>query len=289
MKYLPGIPEQHTPLKTRRLTEYASFCALRDCHRKGIAHMDPHEGNFLYDKITNHAVAIDFGLAQDHSLFREFRDLYIFSNLRKITGHATLFYLIDFYCKELKEYILAHRYQTAKTFVIYAAVIGAALCGASTLGMVSILAQTLINAMLLQRVSELLEALQEHCELRAWNQHKPSAYRHIHFGLAGLLVLLQGLLVALQVQSLQNCFGTIDALIELIPWMHTVQYWFNNMEKYLFTGSLTTAIYQHKISLTTQQMTFLPLFKAKTATTPKALATILHSPSQSPQLKKHLL
>ncbi|HRE33346.1 MAG TPA: hypothetical protein PLD88_15335, partial [Candidatus Berkiella sp.] len=43
MTYLPGTPEYYVAPKLRRLAEFSSFCALRDLHRKGIAHMDPHE------------------------------------------------------------------------------------------------------------------------------------------------------------------------------------------------------------------------------------------------------
>ncbi|MGE3318296.1 MAG: AarF/UbiB family protein, partial [Candidatus Berkiella sp.] len=155
MKHLPGVPEFRVK-KNKRLAEFASFCALRDLHRKGIAHMDPHQYNFIYDEKTETAHAIDFGLAQDSGPFRQLRDFEQFLKLRRAPpsftsseGRETIAHFIDLYCTELKDYILAHRYETAQHVFCYAAVIIAALSGASVLGVASLLAQELIKATVL--------------------------------------------------------------------------------------------------------------------------------------------
>lgn len=301
MKYLPGVPEFRVK-KNKRLAEFASFCALRDLHRKGITHMDPHQYNFIYDETKSTAHAIDFGLAQDAGPFRQLRDFEQFLKLRheppsftSSEGRATIAHFIDLYCTELKEYILAHRYETAQTVFCYAAVIIAALCGASVLGAASLLAQELIKATVLPSLSELLSTLQDHYELRAFNQRHRNAYRYFHYCLVGVLVVLQGFILALQLTSLKNSaatlfgdlihfgdiavnsqafwqgcissfpvFSAVTTTMQLQALYNTCQYWYNNAEKYLFTQGMITATYQHKIARNAQPTTFLPLFKLNT-------------------------
>lgn len=299
MKLLPGITEYHVPAKLKLLAEYASFRALRKLHRQGIAHLDPHPFNFLYDEDTEHAVAIDFGLAQNAHFFRELRDFYIFLKTRRTTptlfsatGRDTLGYFIDFYCNELKEHILANRLDAAKTLFCYASVIIAALCGANTLGIASILAQALLKAMILPALSELLEALQDHYELRAFNQRQTAAIRYYSYVVVSIMMILQGLILALQATAFalqisqlfsgitefgkicthhqvfwQSCFQafpleeTLKTLIQLKPWVQICQYWVNNAEKYLFTQNSMTTCYQHKIASTARQPSYLPYFQ----------------------------
>lgn len=298
MNYLPGIEEFEVPRKLKRLAEYASFCALRNLHRNGIAHMDPHEGNFLFDEKSEHAEVLDYGLAQDAHLFRQLRDFYVFLSLRRnapsffsAQGRATLWYFVDFYCTELKEYILAHQYETAQTVFCYASVMIAALCGASVLGIASILAQELIKAAILPYLSQALEALQEHYELRAINQKTEKRLRHLYHAIAGTMIVLQGFILALQMIALQHsathfftqissfaeaCINsqhfwqtcvnaypveeTMKLIIQLRPWSDTFQYWYNNLEKYLFSTAQITSIYQSKIKDEPPQKTFMPLF-----------------------------
>ncbi len=302
MKLHPGIAEYHVAPKLRRLAEYASFSALRKLHRQGIAHMDPHECNFLYNQDTEQAVVIDFGLAQDSHFFRELRDFYVFLKTRKTSptllsaaGRDTLWYFIDFYCNELKEHVLANRLETAKTLFCYACVIIAALCGASTLGIASILAQAFLKAMILPALSELLEAVQEHYELRAFNQRQTAAVRYFSYMVVSIMMILQGLILALQTMALmqqipsffsgitqlgevcanhrvfwQSCIQafpleeTLLTIIQLKPWVHTCQYWINNAEKYLLTDNIMTTYYQHKIAATVKQPSYLPHFKQTT-------------------------
>lgn len=302
MKLLPGIAEYHVAPKLKMLAEYASFSALRKLHRQGIAHMDPHECNFLYDEKTEQAAAIDFGFTQNSHFFRELRDFYIFLKLRRAppsllsaNGRATLWTFIDFYCNELKEHILANRVETAKTLFCYVSVIIAALCGASTLGIASILAQALLKAMILPALSELFEALQDHYELRAFNQRQAAAIRYFSYVVVGTMMVLQGLILALQVMTLQQHasqlfsgitqFGNVCAnsqtfwqscaqsfpleeaittLIQLKPWVHICQYWFNNAEKYLFTENAITSYYQNEIAASVKQKSFLPQFHQTT-------------------------
>lgn len=298
MKRLPGIPEFRVK-KNKRLAEYASFCALRDLHRKGITHMDPHQYNFIYDEKTSTAHAIDFGLAQDAGPFRQLRDFEQFLKLRRAPpsftsneGWATILYFIDFYCTELKEYILAHRYETAQTVFCYGAVIIAALSGASVLGVASLLAQELIKATVLPSLSEMLSTLQDHYELRAFNQRHSNAYRYFHYALIGVLIVLQGFIVALQLSTVrtsatslwgelaslgeitqksqafwQTCihsfpvFDAVTTAMQLQALFNTCQYWYNNAEKYLFTQEMITTTYQNKINRNAPSKHFLPLFK----------------------------
>lgn len=298
MNYVPGIEEYDVTQKLKRLAEFSSFCALRKLHRKGIAHMDPHSGNFLYDEKNERAEVLDFGHAQDAHFFRQLRDYYVFLKIRRAApsflnkeGRATLWYFVDFYCTELKDYIKTHRYEAAKTLFSYAVVIIAALCGASVLGVASILAQELLKAAILPSLSQALEALQEHYELRAINQKTEKHIRHVYYGIAGTLIVLQGFILALQMIALQNCatgfftqissFGetcvssqlfwqtcinaypveeTLKLIIQLRPWSDTFQYWYNNIEKYLFNTRLITAVYQSKINDEPPQKTFMPLF-----------------------------
>jgi|GEM_PF-5522870 len=317
MKHLPGVPEFRVKPKSKRLAEFASFCALRNLHRQGVAHMDPHEYNFLYDEKACHAEVIDFGLAQDAQIFRQLRDFHQFLKLRRSDpsflskdGRATLWYFVDFYCTELKDHILAHRYEIAQTVFCYAAVVIAALCGASVLGVASLLAQELIKATLLPSLSDLLAALQDHYEYRAFNQQNKMAYRSFHYALVGTLVVLQGFIAALQINALynvstalltelatlgavaansqvfwQSCiasfplYDTVTAGIQVQALFNTCQYWYHNAEKYLFSDSLIMTSYQNKIAANGKAKAFLPLFKqaplpnttTKTVNTPETL------------------
>ncbi|HRE33347.1 MAG TPA: hypothetical protein PLD88_15340, partial [Candidatus Berkiella sp.] len=172
--------------------------------------------NFLFDEKNEKAAVIDFGFAQNTHLFRQLRDFYIFLNMRREkpsfltqAGRDTLWYFVDFYCTELKDYILANRFKAAQTAFCYAVVIIAAISGASMLGVASILAQELIRATLLPSLSKLLEALQDHYELRAFNQKQKAAMRCFYYGVIGVMITLQGLLLALQVMNVQNCFSSL--------------------------------------------------------------------------------
>lgn len=275
MKLLPGIPEFRVPPKTKRLAEFASFCALRQLHRKGIAHMDPHEYNFLFDEKTEKAQTIDFGSSQDAQIFRQIRDFYQFLILRRNKNQDKIGYFIDFYCTELKDHILANRFETAKTLFCYAAVIIAALSGVSVLGIASLLAQELIKATVLPSLSDLLSMLQDHFEFRAFNQKNRAAYRNYHYALIGVIALLQGTILALQITTLYRTAGTIltglttafplfDTLvmgIQLPGLTNSYQYWSDNAEKYLLTEKQIISRYQHKIDPHAKSNTFLPLFK----------------------------
>ncbi|MGE3319525.1 MAG: hypothetical protein AB7I18_09510, partial [Candidatus Berkiella sp.] len=196
----------------------------------------------------------------------------------------------------------SHRYETAQHVFCYAAVIIAALSGASVLGVASLLAQELIKATVLPSLSELLSTLQDHYELRAFNQRHTTAYRYFHYALVGVLIVLQGFIMVLQLSTLRisgssllgeltqlgeianhsqvfwqaciNAFPVFDAVttvMQLQALVNTCQYWLNNAEKYLFTQGMITAVYQHKIAKNAQPNTFLPLFKQ---TTPHKVAAL---------------
>jgi hypothetical protein len=272
MKLLPGIPEIRVEPKTKRFAEFASFCALRQLHRNGIAHMDPHENNFLFDENTEKAHVIDFGSSQDTQYFHQLRDFYQFLILRRSKTQDKFWYFLDFYCTELKDHILANRYETAKTVFCYAAVMIAALSGVSVLGVVSLLAQELIKAAVLPAISELLSTLQDHYEFRAFNQHNSDAYRKKHYALVGALVVLQSAILAFQIFSLyssvlgaSSLYDIVTIGIHLQAWSTTCQYWIHNAEKYCFSESLITSSYQDKIAPHIKSNTFLPLFQQSTS------------------------
>lgn len=298
MNYLPGIEEFGAPPKRKRLAEYGSFCALRRLHRNGVAHMDPHAANFLYDEKNDHTEIIDFGLAQDTHFFRQLRDYYVFLQVRwgtpslfSVPGRATLWHFVDFYCTEIRDYIKAHKYEAAQTLFCYAAVIIAALCGASIMGIAGILAQELLKAAILPALSQALDATQDHWEFRAINQKGEKKARYLYYSIVGTLIVLQSFILVLQVIALQNSashfftqissFGeacinsqhfwqtcvnaypieeTLKLIIQLRPWSDTFQYWYTNVEKYLFNTRLITSTYQAKIAEEPRPKTFTPLF-----------------------------
>ncbi len=273
MKLLPGIPEFRVQPKTKRLAEFASFCALRQLHRQGIAHMDPHEYNFLFDEQTKKAQVIDFGASQNADIFHQLRDFYQFLILRRDKTQNKFWYFLDFYCTELKDHILANRYETAKMVFCYAVVMIAALSGASVLGVASLLAQELIKASVLPSVSELLSTLQDHYEFRAFNQHNRAAYRALHYALVGILIVLQSAILTFQVTTLYSAVIGASSLydiatigIHLQTWINTCQYWLNNAEKYCFNDNLIMSRYQYKIAPKIKPNTFLPLYQQSTNT-----------------------
>lgn len=291
MKYIPGPTECDLNKDVLCKAEFASFAALRQLHRKGIAHMDPHESNFIYDYALGKAQAVDFGLAQDYQRFRGLRDIYIFlkkrnnsCNLFTERGLDSISSMLYFYCLELKNYILTHRLECAKTLFCYAAVVIAALSGTSVIGVASLIAEQLICVELLQMLSELLEAFQDHFELRAWNEHHHMLFRGYYYFLSGILVMMQGLLTALQISELisntqtifwQGCINSLPVLelsqilLNIKPLVHACQYWQNNAEKYFLSTQDITQKYQQTILQAAHPKPFLPLFQSRTHTSIK--------------------
>jgi tRNA A-37 threonylcarbamoyl transferase component Bud32 len=273
--------------------EYASFAALRRLHRLGIAHMDPHDSNFIYDYALNNAQAIDFGLAQNYQIFRGLRDFYVFlkkrnnsSSLMSERGLDSVSHVFNFYCLELKNYILSNRLECAKALFYYAAVVIAALSGASVLGVASLIAQQLIVVELSLMLSQLLEALQDHYELRAWNQHHVVLYRAYYGFLTGILVVMQGFLTALQISNIATSAQTIfwqgylnglpilelsQIVLGLKPLVHACQYWQNTLEKYFACDTYICQKYRQTIEQVAHPKPLLPLFQCHLSETPQTV------------------
>jgi hypothetical protein len=202
---------------------------------------------------------------------------------RGLDSISTLFY---FYCLELKNTILAHRLESAKTLFCYAAVMIAAFSGTSVIGVASLIAEQLIVVELCQMLSELLETLQDHYEPKAWNEHHHAFYRVFYYFLTGILVILQGLLTALQISSLvshtqiafwQGFLNGVPILelsqivLNMKPLVHACQYWQNNLEKYILKETDIAQRYEQKIKQCSSAKPFLPLFQSKTTTSHQPL------------------
>ncbi len=292
MKFIPGQTEWELNKEVNPQAPYISFCALRKLHRQGIAHMDPHESNFIHDPVSHSALAIDFGLSQDNQHFRELRDIYFFFKRRNnIDSQSSAFHcgsvshLLQFYCQEMKSYILANQWEVAQQVLIYSAVLIAAISGVSVLGAASLLAQQLITATLLQRLSEMFETMQDHYELRAWNQHYKEYYRNYYYCVCGLLVVLQGFLFTIQLSQLSNSTAlfwkqyasTTSALemthilFQLNPLIKALHYWQNNYEKYLSSDEELSLHYEVKIQEMAHPKSFLPLFWGRNLKNPTPL------------------
>lgn len=286
MKLLPGRPEQDVENRSRAQAEYASFVALRALHRDGIAHMDPHDHNFLFQASTGTAEVIDFGLANDYHFFRGLYDYYVFLYIRKSNpsflapeGIDALYYLTQFYCRELKEYIFAHQWVCAKNLFFYGALVIALLGGVSIFSAATLIAQELVKVTFTQAVSELLEALQDHAELHAWNLHNPYYVRGYYFAVCGALMAIQILLLAEQITHLSQATGNLHqglahwradfatlttfpaaslgiTALNVKPLVHTAEYIQDNLEKYLYTQTMLSTHYQSKITASR----FLPGF-----------------------------
>ncbi len=281
MKFIRGRPEYAYNKVQNPQIESWSFRALRKLHRHGIAHMDPHQGNFLIQRQQQSATAIDFGLAKDHHFFRELRDLYRYLIKRKQSATQveqevglTINQLIQFYSEELAEYITNNKLAIAKNVFIYSAIIVAAISGVSVLGAASLIAQQLIQNVLLKAVSELLEAVEDHYELRAWNQIHSLKYRRFYYCVVGLLVVLQGFLTALSLSNLytsvalvwQQCVQLVLPLelahiaLQMKPLVHALHYWKEECEKYLFKTSWVSSYYQHQIAQGSAHSVYLPQY-----------------------------
>ncbi len=277
MKFIPGPTEWALNKEINPQAQYISFCALRKLHRQGIAHMDPHESNFIHDRASQTAYVIDYGLSQENQLFRELRDFYVFIKKRNNIDtqlRSSVSHLLYFYCQEMKSYILANKWEIAQKVLIYSAVLIAAVSGVSVLGAASLLAQQLITTSLLQSLGELFETIQDHYELRAWNQHHKEYYRNYYYCVCGLLMVLQGFLFALQLSQLSNStalfwqhyasttsvFELAHILFQLNPLVKALHYWQNNYEKYLASDEELILRYRPK--------PFLPLFLGNIHKTP---------------------
>lgn len=286
--------------------QYASFCALRSLHRQHIAHMDPHESNFIYNTKTKQAAIIDFGLAQDHHFFRECYDYYLFLKRRheeipfslRLTL-TSIHQLLSFYFHELKAYVLLNRYKTAASLLFYVALLAAACSGVGTLGTVSLIAQEYIRGWILQKFSEFLEVLQDYCETRAINRRRSEQRRYHYYAQCAVLIMAQGLLLIFQLSQLyyhlQIVFslfpslsysGIWQTLIQLSFFRHTYTYWKNNAEKYFLSNTALIQTYQNKIE---QNASYLPLFQQRNrlqtclSTSPPTLLTSFNISREKPQ------
>ncbi len=282
MKYIKGRSEWSINKIKNPSVEYLSFCALRACHRQGIAHNDPHQGNFLIDQQLQVATVIDFGLAKTHNPFREIRDYYKFLKKRNaaraplsLERDLTYHHLLQFYCEEMHNYIKNNKLEMAKQLFIYSAIIISASCGVSVLGAASLIAQQLIKMVLLQRLSELCETIEDIYEIRGWNQINSKEMRHYYQAITALLVVLQGFLFALNISSLYsssslcwqrwvNLTPPVEMaylVLALKPLIHAIEYWRDFCEKYLFSDTHITNRYEkHLLS-----QVYLPQYHSKRA------------------------
>ncbi len=268
MKYIRGRGEWGINKIKNPQIEYLSFCALRECHRLGIAHNDPHQGNFIVDPQLRFSTAIDFGLAKDHTPFREIRDFYKFFQKRRearlpisLEADLTWWHILQFYCKEMQTYIQNHKLEMAKQVFIYSAILISAYCGVSMLGAASLIAQQLIKMVLFQALSEICAMLEDIYEIRAWNQiHRP-ALRRYYQTITGLLIVLQGLLIAVNLSSVYssaaicwqewvNMLPTAELaqlILGLKPLVTMLNYWKDFCEKYLASDDAIIQNYADKI------------------------------------------
>jgi len=300
MPYVPGMTEWELNKDVYPQVEYSAFCTLRSLHRLGIAHMDPHESNFIFDPNTNKTTIIDFGMAQDHQFFRELRDFYIFSR-RRNDGILSLSkpwallcgQMLAFYMDELRIYFLHHKLEMAQYFICYAVILIAALSGVGALGGVSLIAQELLKIALLQKLSEFLEMMQDHYELRAWNRQRSHSSRFYYYFFCAIFAFIQGALLALQfsriyyhlyslsltIPTLTNqaylggyhawqCLQQVPytqlclTFIEFIAAGHSYAYWKDNIEKYLMSDASIIQSYQKHI-FGSRSQPYLPLFQHK--------------------------
>ncbi|MBS0287392.1 MAG: hypothetical protein JSR17_08855 [Proteobacteria bacterium] len=282
MKYIKGRPEYSINKAKHPEVEYLSFCALRKLHRTGIAHMDPHQGNFLINNTLEYASAIDFGLAKDHHFFREIRDYYKFLKKRHesvstfMLHHGlTISQLIHFYCDEIQEHIRNNQWQVARQLFIYSVIIICALTGAGTLGVASVIAQRIIISTLLQGLSELVETFEDIYELRAWNQIYSARTQRYYQLITGLLVVTQGLLFALNLYRLtssanvffEECVANTtpielaNILTQIKPLVQSLLHWKAFFEKYLSSENTICEQYEAQIA---QNAVYLPQFTAQT-------------------------
>lgn len=286
MKYIKGRPEYSINKVNHPEVEYLSFCALRKLHRQGVAHMDPHQGNFLIDNHYRFATAIDFGLAKDHHFFREIRDLYKFLKKRHDTVSTVMLHLgltaselIHFYCQEILTYIRNNQWQVARELFLYSIIIISALTGVGTLGVASQIAQQLIISSLLKALSELIETFEDNYELRAWNKiYSPHTHRYYQL-ITGLLLVTQGLLFVLNLSRLyaganlflEECVANTTPIAlagiatQIKPLVKMLSYWKECCEKYLFSDTVLANQYAAQIA---QNAVYLPQYTQQTKTAP---------------------
>ncbi|MGD9591008.1 MAG: AarF/UbiB family protein [Candidatus Berkiella sp.] len=281
MKYIKGRSEWSINKVKNPEVDFLSFCALRACHRQGIAHNDPHQGNFLIDQKMHSSIAVDFGLAKDHNFFREIRDYYKFLKKRgdgtaflRLEQDLTYHHLLRFYCQELQIYIQNNKLKTAKKLFFYGAVMLSACCGVSVLGAASLIAQALIKIMLVQALSDFIAMLEDIYEIRAWNRVHSEKARHYYQGISGLLIVLQGFLFTLNLANFSftaaNCWQNWVSMtaptelaylaIQLKPLIQSLHYWQEFCEKYVFSREKIAQDYDTKIQ---KQVVYLPKFNAQ--------------------------
>lgn len=106
--------------------QWLCFRELRALHRKNIAHLDPHLGNFIISPYAPFcAQAIDFGLSQEATFINCGLDFFLFYRF----NHLSLKKISKFYFYDLKDYIKEHCAQISYHFFILILIVGMSLYG----------------------------------------------------------------------------------------------------------------------------------------------------------------
>jgi len=135
------------------------FKALRELHRKQIAHMDPHSENFIIHKNQQHATVIDFGLSQEAGWLNCTLDGYYFFRSRNLTN-PTMF---NFFAAELTQYYSKHKLSLILSLLGGGFIFVASSYGIPFLGIAPTLFEALSNTMFMGTIiEELLSKGAEH-------------------------------------------------------------------------------------------------------------------------------
>lgn len=153
MKKIDGVSayKSNHPEKVQHM-----FNALRSLHRKGVAHLDSHSGNFMVNETPLTADSplevhpIDFNLAEEATYINTALDNLIFF---KMSG-TSLKSAISFYIAEMTKYALENKVATCQQVLILAALCLSSIYGIPALAITHLMVKEFISAMLMRQFAK---------------------------------------------------------------------------------------------------------------------------------------
>lgn len=132
---------------------YHAFKTLKEFHRLGYSHLDPHPGNFIVSEGEPPKILlIDFSRTQEASFLGNFLDYKIF--LPYLPSNCSA---INFYIREIIEHSKKHKVEVAKDFFISAFFVTSAIYGVQSLSIEPYMIRRFLWSIFLNKAANSLE------------------------------------------------------------------------------------------------------------------------------------
>lgn len=130
---------------------FACYKELKNLHRKNIAHMDCHFGNFIIsERFPFQAQAIDFGSSKEATYLNSVMDFYALCYHEK----AIFSTLVKYYVVDMVTYAWSHKFETVQNLLMMGAVTLAAIYGIPVLMISHLMVQEFLLALLIHQLGK---------------------------------------------------------------------------------------------------------------------------------------